>query len=258
MLPLLRSNFAIMAHTSYRLRRLHRFMGITVGIQLLLWTVSGLYFSWSDLDSVHGDPQKNASAPLPSRDSLGSPSSALANLRQTEGDFDLTELRLVHILGKPCWQITFVPAAHREHGMKMARLADAETGTLRPALTESEAVEMAKLAFNGPPEIQKVEYLTAVNSHHEFRDDPLPAYAVTFRHPTNTTVYVSTERGTVQKFRNDSWRVFDLLWMFHTMDYRSRDDINNWVLRAFSVLGLLTVGSGFVLFFLTMKRKRNA
>jgi hypothetical protein len=248
----------MMAHNSYRLRRLHRFLGITVGIQLLFWTLSGLYFSWSDLDSVHGDPQKNAPAPLPSRDSLASPSLALENVRQAEGDFDLTELQLVQILGKPCWQITFVPAAHREHGMKTTRLADAKTGALRPALTENEAIEMAKSAFNGKPDIQKVEYLTEVGGHHEFREAPLPAYAVTFRHPTNTTVYVSTERGTVQKFRNNQWRVFDLLWMFHTMDYRSRDDINNLVLRAFSVLGLLTVASGFTLFFVTMKRKRNA
>ncbi|MFN0014822.1 MAG: PepSY domain-containing protein [Saprospiraceae bacterium] len=246
-----------MAYTSYRLRRLHRLLGITIGIQLLFWTLSGLYFSWSDLDSVHGDPQKNAPGYLSSRDSLGSPSVALAALRQAEGDFDLTELRLVQILGKPCWQIIIVPAAHREHGMKMTHLADAQTGTLRPALSKTEAVEMAKAAFNGSSDIQKVEYLTRVNGHHEFRDDPLPAYAVTFRHPTNTTVYVSTERGTVQKFRNDKWRIFDFLWMLHTMDYRNRDDINNWVLRAFSVLGLLTVASGFVLFFLTIKRKKG-
>lgn len=246
-----------MAHYSYRLRRLHRFLGITVGIQLLFWTLSGLYFSWSDLDSVHGDPQKNGPVPLPSRDSLASPSSALANLRQTEGDFDLTELRLVQILGKPCWQITFVPTAHREHGMKMTRLADAQTDALRPPLSEKEAVEMAKAAFNGSPEIQKVEYLTETNGHHEFRESPLPAFAVHFEHPTRTAVYVSAELGTVQKFRNDSWRIFDLLWMFHTMDYRTRDDINNWVLRAFSVLGLLTVASGFTLFFVTIKRKKG-
>jgi hypothetical protein len=246
-----------MAYTSYRLRRLHRLMGITIGVQLLFWTVSGLYFSWSDLDSVHGDPQKNSPAPFSSRDSLGSPSVALAALRQAEGDFDLTELRLVQILGKPCWQITFIPAGHRAHGVKKTRLADARTGVLRLALNKNEAVEMAKMAFIGSPDIQKVEYLTRVHGHHEFRDDPLPAYAVTFQHPTNTTVYVSTERGTVQKFRNNAWRVFDFLWMLHTMDYRNRDDINNWVLRAFSVLGLLTVASGFVLFFLTIKRNKR-
>ena len=38
----------------------------------------------------------------------------------------------------------------------------------------------------------------------------------------------------------------------------SRDDLNNFVLRAFSVLGLLTILSGFVLFLLTSSPYRKA
>jgi hypothetical protein len=41
------------------------------------------------------------------------------------------------------------------------------------------------------------------------------------------------------------------------MDYAGRDDFNNVVLRAFSVLGLVTVGSGFVLFGLTSPAVRR-
>jgi hypothetical protein len=55
--------------------------------------------------------------------------------------------------------------------------------------------------------------------------------------------------GTVQKFRNDKWRVFDFLWMLHTMDYESRDEIGNLLLRLFSILGLITILSGFALYF---------
>ncbi|MDX1913511.1 MAG: PepSY domain-containing protein [Saprospiraceae bacterium] len=252
-----------MAKKSYRLRRLHRFLGVTVGIQMLFWTISGLYFAWSDLDTVHGDPQKNPPPALAVSDSMCTPALVLENLRRAEGRFDLMDLRLVQVLDRSCWQITYQPNSPHTHGAdlhapKKTRLADAVSGELRAAINEAEAVAMAQKAFNGASEVQKVEYVTKVNGHHEFRDDPLPAYAVTFNHPSNTTVYVSAERGTVQKFRNDAWRVFDLLWMFHTMDYRSRDDINNWVLRGFSILGLLTVGSGFALFFMTIKRRKNA
>ena len=48
-----------MRHTrQYYLRRLHRYMGVTIGIQFLLWTIGGLYFSWSDMDEIHGDYQR--------------------------------------------------------------------------------------------------------------------------------------------------------------------------------------------------------
>ena len=73
----------------------------------------------------------------------------------------------------------------------------------------------------------------------------------------NTTVYVSAELGTVQTYRNNQWRVFDFLWMLHVMDYQNRDNINNWLLRLFSVIGLITIASGFLLFGLTQKVSRK-
>jgi hypothetical protein len=51
--------------------------------------------------------------------------------------------------------------------------------------------------------------------------------------------------------RNSKWRIFDFLWMLHTMDYAGRDNFNNTLLRAFSILGLTTIGSGFLLFVIT-------
>jgi len=135
----------------------------------------------------------------------------------------------------------------------MNLLADAITGRLRGPLSNTEAVAVAKERFNGASTIHSVRYLTQVDSHHEYRENPLPAYAISFEHPSRTTVYVSTELGTVQKFRNDKWRVFDFLWMMHTMDYQGRDNFGNLLLRVFSIFGLCTVLSGFVLFFITSK-----
>ena len=37
------------------------------------------------------------------------------------------------------------------------------------------------------------------------------------------------------------------LWMMHPMDYQSRDNFNTTLLRGFSLLGLVTVLSGFTL-----------
>lgn len=45
--------------------------------------------------------------------------------------------------------------------------------------------------------------------------------------------------------------------MTHTMDYEGRDDFNNIVLRAFSLLGLITVLSGFVLWFVSSATVRR-
>ena len=41
--------------TSKKIRTAHRYLGLFLGIQFLFWTISGLYFSWTDLDEIHGD-----------------------------------------------------------------------------------------------------------------------------------------------------------------------------------------------------------
>lgn len=239
--------------THYLIRRTHRWLGVLIGIQFLAWTLGGLYFSWSDMDEVHGDYEKNPPRLFAANDAYISPATALDSLRQSAQMDSLADLRLVSILGRAYWQIVFFEKGH-EHPHKKIRLADAATGALRPTLVESEAVSVAQNGYAGKGRIKFVEYLTELNSHHEYREDPLPAYAITFDDARQTTVYVSTELGTVQKFRNRPWRRFDFLWMLHTMDYAGRDNITNWLLRAFSVFGLLTVASGFTLFFVSRKR----
>ena len=112
-------------------------------------------------------------------------------------------------------------------------------------------MEVAGRQFNGRPDVESIRYLEDVPPDHEYRENALPAWAVTFGHPSKTVVYVAAELGTVEKFRNEKWRIFDWLWMLHVMDYETRDHIGNWLLRAFSILGLLTICSGFTLFIVT-------
>lgn len=238
-----------------RVRRLHRYLGVILGVQFLFWTVGGLYFSWSDMDEVHGDHQRKKESLMPLSMAVVSPSVAWENIRKTQPADSLVSLSLVQILGKPVYQIK---CFSKTKSAAQTYLADAVTGNLRGALSQDEAVQLAKNQFNAHHSaIEKVEYLTETNNHHEYREQPIPAYAVTFQHPSRTTVYVAAELGTVQKFRNDKWRVFDFLWMLHTMDYESRDNISNWALRLFSMAGLLTIVSGFVLFWVSSRRLRT-
>jgi len=36
----------------YYIRKTHRWPGVLLGIQFLMWTIGGLYFSWSNMDEV--------------------------------------------------------------------------------------------------------------------------------------------------------------------------------------------------------------
>jgi hypothetical protein len=235
----------------FYIRRTHRYLGLVLGIQFLIWTVSGLYFSWTNIDEIHGDFQHRQPPHLSGKLNLVSPQ--LAFEKTGESIDSIHVIQLVSILSKPYYIVQYFS------GKDFKKiLVDATTGDSRASISKDESIKIASESFNGDPKIKRVEFITSTNGHHEYREKPLPAWAVTFQHPTSTTVYVSADRGQVESFRNNKWRLFDFLWMGHTMDYQSRDNFNNWLLRIFSVFGLLTVLSGFLLFWISRKnRKRN-
>lgn len=170
----------------YYIRRTHRYMGVILGVQFLFWTFSGLYFSWTNIDEIHGDFQHKHVPKLSGSIRMVSPDSAL---HQVADKIDsINSMQLVSILEKPHYSITYYT-----NGKLKKLLADAETAILRQPVTKEEAVQIAAANFNGNPTLKAVEYLTTTTGHHEYREKPLPAWAVTFEHPTNTTIYVSSE-----------------------------------------------------------------
>ncbi len=245
--------------TSYNVRRIHRWLGLFIGVQFVLWTAGGLYFSWTDLDEVHGDHLQRPKPHLRADAALVSPSVVLERLRAAGPVDSLATLELIRVLDAPVYRVAYFTRVEGKV-VRRVRLADATTGALRPVVGREEAVRMARAAFvYSDAGIRRVEYLApgSVGGHHEYREQPLPAWAVAFDHPSGATAYVAAETGTVVRVRNDKWRIFDFFWMLHTMDYQGRDDFNNLLLRAFSVLGLVTVASGFLLFWLTSRPYLN-
>ncbi|WP_208746746.1 hypothetical protein [Aquimarina algiphila] len=160
----------------------------------------------------------------------------------------VVSLELTTILMDPIYRIEIT-----NKGERKVVLINAENGNLRKPLQENEAIQLSKNKLNIKAPVTEVEYLTSTGNHHEYRNRPLPAYAISFSEPANTTIYVSVTYGNVQTFRNNKWRIFDFLWMLHTMDYQERDDFNNLLLRAFSFFGIFTILSGFTLYILTSK-----
>lgn len=246
---------------TYRARKIHRYLGLVIGIQFLLWTAGGLYFSWIRLSSVRGENLRAAPPRLDPGAPLASPSAFLNVIAESERVDSVTSLELISLLGRPVYRATYTTRVG-DSAITRVRLADATTGVPRPPVSRDEAVALARESFVPQAAVRSVALVTAanVNGQHEYRAQPLPAWAVKFDHSSGATAYVAAELGQVQAIRNTRWRAFDFLWMLHTMDYRSRDDFNNTLLRVVSVLGMATILSGFVLFALTspvVRRRRR-
>lgn len=240
-------------NSNYLIRKSHRYLGLFLGIQFIFWTVGGLYFSWNNIDNVHGDHLRKHPPLLSGEINLISPNNALAQLNQESKINSIISLEVVNVLNKPTYRITYLVNKTNE---KVA-LVDGETGNLRGELTKEEAVSIAESLYIPESKIDRVEYITEVDKHSEYREKPLPAWAIFFDHPDAPAIYIGATTGTFEAIRHDTWRTFDFLWMLHTMDFEGRDNFGNKLLQAFSVLGLITVMSGFVLFYISSPTVRK-
>lgn len=113
-------------HTALKIRKTHRYLGLFLGIQFLFWTISGLYFSWTDIDEIHGDQFKNLEYEPKAFNDLISPS----ELNVSKG-VKTIELRDINNL--PYYWIN------------KKQLYNAIDGSLKTKITKEEALYIAKL-----------------------------------------------------------------------------------------------------------------
>lgn len=235
-------------NTNYNVRKIHRYLGVFMGVQFFFWALGGLYFSWNNMDDVHGETLLKQEKKYVELVDFSQIQKGMDSLKTYTNIDSVHSVKLLEVLKKPYVQFQFFEKIHLK-----SQLISLETGRLRPDFTGQECLEIAEKQLIKPIPIVETKFLDkhSTGMRHEYRENPLPAFAFTLGHPSKTTIYVSTESGEITSVRNNNWRRFDFLWMLHTMDYQSRDYITNWVLRIFSALGIITILSGFFLFFVT-------
>ena len=214
------------------IRKTHRYLGLVIGIQFLLWTLGGLYFSWSDIDEIHGDFNKSESNYISVNQRFSVLDSIISELKTIKRVDSIKQIKTVKIIDTVYFQILYFTNIDKKVVVRYS-LINAATGQFKKPITKAEAKQIANKAFMPKSKIKSIKLLAEkdLNGHHEYRENELPAYAVEIQHETNTTVYIGQNSGQVRRFRNNKWRIFDFLWMLHTMDYQNRDDINNSVFR---------------------------
>lgn len=236
-----------------RVRKWHRYLGVVFGIQFLFWTIGGFYFSWTNIKTIRGDDVAKPMADFPSVDQLIAPTGVLDSFRKQIPGAAILGLELTpSISGAPFYSLRYTKEGHEHFWM-----ANALTGEHRSPVDSSTAGRIAldHLRFAGT--INRIYRITETGPHHEYREKPIPAFAVEVKGPRTYTVYVGQETGQVHSIRHQQWRIFDFLWMMHILDFKSRDNINNILLRTFSLLGMITLLSGYALFWVSRRKKKQ-
>lgn len=222
------------------LKKLHKWISLLLGIQVLLWTVSGLVLSSINPDKVSGrewvKTVSNTPQIINSNDLLEPADLDPSLLENATGvSLEIKDGRTVYMVGQP----------------QSTTMIDAATGAVI-TISELDAKLRAQQDFGGKGGVLSVERGTAPDL--ETRNSTGPYWRVNFSDKANTSIYVSVSTGDILERRNTYWRVFDFFWMLHIMDYAAHEDINNSLII---IVGLITIWlgiSGFILLFSSFNR----
>jgi len=227
---------------SKNIRTWHRWLSIVVGLQLLAWTTSGFVMTWNDIEDVHGDALVvEARPPLPE---------SLVPTPPPQRPVGTAELRLLWLRGQWTW------CALDGEGVTLA-VFDGITGEPLADLTSAEATSLADEIFTEPGSPVATTLVRETEPDSEYRNNPLPAWRVSFDDAGHSNVYLAADTGAKTKVRNDTWRLFDFFWMLHIMDYEERTDFNHPVLQVAAATGVATALTGIVLAVLVLWPRRN-
>ena len=176
-----------------KLRSLHKYVSLVVSVQLLLWTISGIYFSFNKIENVRGE-QYYKTEPV---------------------------------------EETVVPTNIKKVSQEFAFEVIEEETLLTPL---------------------NIELIEEAKAGSEYRGRELPLYKVVAENDKGEAIniYQNPYTGEILAIRSQQWRIWDLMWGLHIMDWTERDNIGNIFLKIFSFIALFTAVTGIVLFF---KRK---
>lgn len=221
-------------------RRAHKWIGLVIGVQALLWMISGVYMTVISLDVIHGDHLAHTHhKPLAA-------SGHLSNQELQRRYPGMTRVELKRLLERDVYEV------HAQGGV---HLLDAASGVVLSPGDQRTAIALAQSVYQGDAEVSRVEWIT--RAPQEVATRPVPMWAVHYADAGATTLYFSPYSGELLARRHSLWRWFDFLWMFHIMDYEARSDVNNTLLRVAALVGTLFALSGAWLLLYSF-RKRSA
>ena len=210
------------------LPRIHRWLGLIVGIQVLLWMLSGFYFSLYPIEEIRGNHLTHSEADIFVMDA-----DQIVSIDQVRTGARVVTLK--PFLDGPIYEIQ--NATNRW-------IVDAQSGEQLSPISERLAQRMALARWAGDGQLQTLTRL-----------DPAPAesgaegavWQASFEGADSADLYIEEDIGELRAVRTQKWRLFDFLWGLHIMDWQDRETFTSWWVTLFAGLSLVFAVSGIAI-----------
>nr|WP_283104128.1 peptidase [Shewanella gelidimarina] len=219
-------------------------MMLLLAVPIVIWSVTGSYFVLMDLGFIRSDHISEQSRKKLDASQIKYP---LAAVYQRYPNAQTITLKVM-VIGQ------YYQVKLKEKSL----LLDSNSGEVLAEITEQQARTIAKgfqhqQSISREARLIKVALLRDV-APAELAARHLPVWEMGFDDSAATTLYLSASTGDLVTRRHDYWRLFDLFWKWHIMDYDDGEAIDNQLLLITTIVAIIAVIAG--LFLIWQRRRR--
>ncbi|NDW21688.1 PepSY domain-containing protein [Alteromonas hispanica] len=219
---------------------LHKWLSLLVGVQLLIWLATGLYFNLMDHEKASGNALRE---PVSVKRSFTDSELISLNKLNTVSEVAPQKVELIWVLGSPYYHVISRQGEH-SYQLRHSLLFNAITGE-KAALTPQQVLEIAKLSYSGSSELSNPKLLQPPFSDYVAQQNPM--WKVSANDNNNTSIYIDSVTGQVLKHVNDDARLKALMFKLHFMDYTNTGGFNHWLIICFAFVTLFLSVTGVTL-----------
>ena len=223
-------------------RKYHKWLMLFVGVQLLIWSITGAYMVVMDIHYIHGDSL------VATKQKAIDVGDVKYSLRQLLADHnEAVNVKLGMLLNQTVYR--FNVGDHKV-------IVSAFDGRQLSPIDKTLAISIAQDKYtNSNALVDHVQLITA-NPPRELSGRHLPAWRVDFDDFASPSFYISANSGQLVTKRHSYWRIFDWMFAFHVMDYVD-EAADNKLLLVFTVLAFIASMFGLILTYFRLMPQQN-
>ncbi len=187
------------------MRAWHRWLGLFTSIQLLLWTVSGLFFTIPDITDVRGEQYRLIKDSL-EMEVKPNNLTPIQSIIKTDSDFLEEEFKVILRKRVQTW-VYQVQSSNRK-----TKIYNAFNGQQLGSISQSEAIWVVDNKTTMKP--IGVDLINEPKIGSEYRGRDLPLYRVRVEKPESGVVYIDPITGDIMAIRTTLWRAWDFCGLF--------------------------------------------